>query len=159
LWLGFHDDLADPRSQDPVLRESSRLTCMSVFNGQTSYDPRFIRDLFPNTDTYKHPRLAQLFDADLSKLDSLPGEKYKLFELVSPINHLTKGDAPAQLIYASNLGAPITSQGIGIHHPKFGQVLKERMDRLGIECQVHARVGRGDATELTFGFIKKHFGL
>src|SRR5687767_14243164 len=42
LWLGFHDDRADPKSEDLVLRESSRLTCMSVFNGQTSYDPRFI---------------------------------------------------------------------------------------------------------------------
>jgi hypothetical protein len=156
LWLGFHDDLADLKSEDPVLRQSTRLTCMSVFNGQTSYDPRFIRDLFPGTDTYKHPRLAQLFKVDLDKLDALPQEKYKLFELVSPINHLTKDDAPAQLIYASNLDAPIKNQGIGIHHPKFGQVLKGRMDKLGIECQVHARVVRGEATELTFGFIKKH---
>jgi len=156
LWLGFHDDLADPRSEDPVLRQSTRLTCMSVFNGQTSYDPRFIRDLFPGSDTYQHPRLAQLFDADLAKLDALPKEKYKLFELVSPINHLTKEDAPAQLIYSTNLEAPIKNQGIGIHHPKFGQVLKVRMDKLGIECQVHTRVGRDKSTELTFGFIKKH---
>ena len=72
LWLGFHDDLADPNSEDPVLRQSSRLTCMSVFNGQTSYDPRFIRDLLPGSDTYKHPRLAQLFAVDLDKLDDLP---------------------------------------------------------------------------------------
>jgi len=159
LWLGFHDDLADPKNDDPVLRQSTRLTCMSVFNGQTSYDPRFIRDLFPGTETYKHPRLAQLFGVDLDKLDALPKEKYKLFELVSPINHLTKDDSPAQLIYASNLDAPIKNQGVGIHHPKFGQVLKERMDKLGIECQVHARVAGGASTDLTFGFIKKHFGM
>jgi len=159
LWLGFHDDLADAKSDDPVLRQSTRLTCMSVFNGQTSYDPRFIRDLFPGKDTYKHQRLAQLFDVDLDKLDALPKEKYKLFELVSPINHLTKDDAPAQLIYAYNLDVPIKNQSIGIHHPKFGQVLKERMDKLGIECQVHARVGRAESTDLTFGFIKKHFGM
>ena len=80
LWLGFHDDLADPKSEDPVLRQSTRLTCMAVYNGQTSYDPRFIRELFPGTDTYKHPALAQLFDVDLDKLDDLPKEKYKLFE-------------------------------------------------------------------------------
>jgi acetyl esterase/lipase len=36
LWLGFHDDLADPKSDDPVLRQSTRLTCMAVTNGQTS---------------------------------------------------------------------------------------------------------------------------
>ena len=159
LWLGFHDDLADPKNEDPVLRQSTRLTCMSVFNGQTSYDPRFIRDLFPGTDTYKHPALAQLYDVDLNKLDALPKEKYKLFEFVSPINHLTKDDAPAQLIYASKLDTPIKSQGIGIHHPKFGQVLKERMDKLGIECEVHTGVGKGQGTDLTLRFMKKHFGM
>ena len=46
LWLGFHDDLADPNSEDPVLRQSTRLSCMAVYNGQTTYDPRFIRKLF-----------------------------------------------------------------------------------------------------------------
>ena len=40
LWLGFHDDLADTDNNDPVLRQSTRLTCMAVYNGQTSYDPR-----------------------------------------------------------------------------------------------------------------------
>lgn len=159
LWLGFRDDLADPKSHDPVLRQSTRLTCMSVSDGQTSYDPRFIRDLFPGTEVYKESALAKLYDVDLNKLDDLPKEKYKLFEYVSPINHLTKDDAPAQLNYASKLDTPITSQSIGIHHPKFGQVLKDRMDKLGIECQVHTGVGRGDSTELTLGFVKKHFGL
>src|SRR5438552_1421714 len=37
LWLGFHKDMADPKSDDPVLRQSTRLTCMFVFEGQTSY--------------------------------------------------------------------------------------------------------------------------
>jgi acetyl esterase len=50
LWLGFHDDLADPNSPDPVLRQSTRLTCMAVYMAQTSHDPRFIRELFPGTD-------------------------------------------------------------------------------------------------------------
>ncbi|MBC7819812.1 MAG: alpha/beta hydrolase [Planctomycetaceae bacterium] len=159
LWLGFHDDLADPKSDDPVLRESSRLTCMSVFNGQTSYDPRFIRDLLPGSDTYKHERLAQLFAVDLNKLDDLPKEKYELFELVSPINHVTKDDPPAQLLYSYNFDAPLKNQSVGIHHPKFGQVLKERMDKHGVECQLKARVRPADGDELTFGFIKQHFGL
>lgn len=159
LWLGFHDDLADPDSEDLVLRESSRLTCMSVFNGQTSYDPRFIRDLLPGTDTYKHERLAQLFAVDLDTLDDLPKEKYQLFELVSPINHVTNDDPPVQLLYAYNFDAPIKNQSVGIHYPKFGQVLKEHMDKLGVECELKARVRPADGDELTLGFIKKHFGL
>lgn len=159
LWLGFHDDLADPQSDDPVLRESSRLTCMSVYNGQSSYDPRFVRDLLPDTDTYKHERLAQLFDVDLEMLDRLPPEKYRLFEQVSPLHHLTKEDAPTQLLYAYNLDAPVKNQGVGIHHPKFGQTLKEQMDRLGIECELKLRVSPAKGDELTFNFIKKQWGL
>jgi hypothetical protein len=159
LWLGFHDDLADPSSNDPVLRQSTRLSCMVVFNGQTSYDPRVIRDLFPGTDTYKHPALSQLYDVDLDKLADLPKEKYQLFEDVSALPHLTQDDAPALLLYASRMDTEITSQGIGIHHPRFGRLLKEQMDRLGIECRVETGVRRGDEdyTKQTMDFVKKHF--
>ena len=160
LWLGFHDDLADPDNEDPVLRESTRLTCMAVYNGQTSYDPRFIRELFPGTDTYKESALAQLFGVDLNKLDDLPQEKYRLFEEVSALPHLTKDDAPAALFYASEMDTPITSQGIGIHHPRFGKALKDKMDELGIECEVHTGIPRGDEwTKLTMDFVKKHLGV
>jgi acetyl esterase/lipase len=160
LWLGFHEDLADPDNEDPVLRESTRLTCMAVYNGQTSYDPRFIRDLFPDTDTYQHPALVQLYDADLTKLDDLPKEKYKLFEEVSALPHLTNDDVPAALFYASKMDTPITNQGVGIHHPKFGEVLKEKMDELGIECEVHTGIPRGEEWgKLTVGFVKKHFDV
>ena len=134
---------------------------MSVYNGQTSYDPRFIRDLLPGNDTYKHAALEQLYDVDLNKLDDLLKEKYELFDLVSAINHLTEDDVPAQLNYASKMDTPITSQGIGIHHPKFAKVLKEKMDKLGIESKVHTGVRRGtdESTKLTMEFVKKHFGM
>lgn len=159
LWLGFHDDLADPRNEDPVLRQSTRLTCMAVTNGQTSYDPRFIRALFPGTDTYKVGALAKLFDMDPNNLDQLPKEKYKLFEECSPITHLTKDDAPVLLIYNSTMDTPITNQGTGIHHPKFGKALKEKMDALGIECQVATGVKGNEAATMVFEFVKKHFGM
>jgi hypothetical protein len=159
LWLGFHDDLADPKSEDPVLRQSTRLTCMAVMNGQTSYDPRFIRELEPGTDTYKVGALAKLFDMDPNDLDQLPKEKYKLFEECSPITHLTKDDVPALLIYNSTMDTPITNQGIGIHHPKFGNALKEKMDALGIECEVVTGVQGNKGAALVFEFVKKHFGM
>lgn len=161
LWLGFHDDLADKGSPDPVLRQSSRLSGMVVNEGQSSYDPRVIRGLFPGTDTYKHPALAQLYDVDLDRLDNLTAEKYKLFEEVSPINHLTRDDPPAMLIYRNPLDAQITSQEIGAHHPKFGALLKEKMDALGIRCEVYAagqKMGGGQTTP-PLEFLKQVLGV
>ncbi|MCA9010364.1 MAG: alpha/beta hydrolase [Planctomycetaceae bacterium] len=161
LWLGFHDDLADPDNDDPVLQQSTRLTCMAVNNGQSSYDPRVIRELFPGTDTYKNSALADLFDVDLSMLDNLPVEKYTLFEEVSAINHLTMDDAPVLMTYDSDLETPISSRSIGIHHPRFGKLLKEKMDALGIECQVHTGFSRTKASrsKLVVAFVKRHFGI
>lgn len=158
LWLGFHDDLADADNPDPVLRESSRLQAMAVYNGQTSYDPRVIRDLFPGTDTYKHPALSQLYDVNLDELDDLPQEKYRLFEEVSAMPHLTKDDAPVLLMYGSQFDTPIRNQGVGIHHPKFGKVLQDKMKDLGIACKVKTGIRRGNEefVNLTFEFVKKH---
>src|SRR5208337_2416738 len=119
---------------------------------------RFIRKLFPGKDTYKNSALAKLFGVDLNKLDELPAEKYRLFEEVSAINHLSKDDPPVLLIYSRPLDAEITNQGIGIHHALFGKVLKEKMDELGIPCEVVAgnqRIGGAPPTR-PIDFLKLH---
>ena len=87
LWLGFHPDLADPKNSDPVLRESTRLTCIATVDGQCSYDPRFIKQLIPENDTYKSQFLAALVGVDPQTLDHLSPEKARLFEDVSAINY------------------------------------------------------------------------
>ena len=158
LWLGFHHDLADPDNKDPVLRQSSRLTCMAVSNGQTSYDPRFIKALFPEDDkVYRIEPLRLLFDADLDNLDRLSKEKYQLFEYVSPINHVTNGDAPALLTYQQR----DSERDIGIHSPRFGHALKKKMDQLGIRCEVQTHLNRSDPryVSVVMGFILKEFGM
>ena len=161
LWLAFHDDLADPKSDDPVLRQSTRLTCAAAFNAQTSYDPRFIKKLFPDKDVHKVQNLAYLFRVDLDKLDDLPAEKYKLFEEVSPLTHLSKDDPPVLLSYKSAFDAKVTTAGIGIHHPNFGKVLEERMGELKVPCELSADGKRfgGGAPMTTIEFLRKHFGL
>jgi acetyl esterase/lipase len=161
LWLGFHKDMADPKNNDPVLRQSTRLSCMVVFEGQTSYDPRFIRRLFPGKDIYKIGALRQLFGVDLNNLDDLPAEKYRLFEECSPITHVTKDAPPVLLIYNNPIDAQVTNQGIGIHHPLFGLVLKEKMDALQSACEVVAagkRLGVGTPTR-PIDFLREHLGV
>ena len=48
LWLALHDDLAQVGSNDPIERESTRLTCAAVLNAQTSLDPKEVREWIPN---------------------------------------------------------------------------------------------------------------
>ena len=161
LWLGFHEDLADPDNKDPILRESTRLNCMAVNNGQCSYDPRFIHDLFPDSDTYQTSALAELFGVNLKNLDELPAEKLNLFEEISAITHLTPDDVPVLMTYDSDYDTPISSRSIGIHHPRFGKVLKERMDKLGIACDVHTdfkRTGNSRAKQV-LAFLRKQFHI
>ena len=158
MWLALHDDLADPDNEDPVLRQSTRLKCAIPYDGQSSYDPRTIRKLIPECDTYNHVALTQLFDVDLNKLDELPEEKYKLFEEASAITHLTADDPPIMLIYARALDHPVATKGAGIHHARFGKMLKDEMDKLGIRCELEAgdKV-KGRRPDRVFAFLKESF--
>jgi hypothetical protein len=139
LWLGFHDDLADPSSADPLRRQSTRLSAMAVRNGQTTYDLRTIATLI-DPETARIEPLRQLF-AVKSGVDPLQAtEAFKNYEDSSAVTHLTRDDPPVLLMYAqNNTPMPPSSPGNGIHHPRFGYFLKERMDKLGIECVVKVK--------------------
>jgi acetyl esterase/lipase len=137
-WLAYHDDLADPKNADPVLRQSTRLSAVAPFNAQSSYDPRFIKKLM-NTDQI-HPALIMLFGMKSPADDANP-RFFPLFEDSSPINHLTKDDPPI-LVYFSQRNDPLPPNSSGelhIHHPKFGFALKEKADSLGVPCTVILR--------------------
>src|SRR5579863_222870 len=45
LWLGFHKDMAEPASSDPVLRQSTRITSVGAASAQTTLDPRVWKTL------------------------------------------------------------------------------------------------------------------
>jgi acetyl esterase/lipase len=132
-WLGFHRDLADPKNADPVLRQSTRLSAVAPFAAQSSYDPRFIKKLM-NTNQV-HPALVYFFGMS-SPADADNPKFFPLFEDSSPINHLTADDPPI-LVYYNQRNEPLPENSTGevhIHHPKFGFVLKEKAERLGVSC-------------------------
>ena len=138
LWLGFHDDLAKPSSSNPLERESTRLSAMAVRNAQSTYDPRTIARLIDDKTAHIEA-LQQLFDVKSG--DPLHAtEAFKRYEEGSAVTHLTKDDPPVFMEYAqNNTSMPPSSPGNGIHHPRFGYFLKERMDKLGIECVVKVK--------------------
>ena len=138
-WLAFHDDLAEPQSDDPVRRQSTRLSCAAVYAAQTSYDPRFIKKLF---DTNQVEGALIPFFGMKSAEDVDDPKFHPLFEEASPINHATADDPPIMLFYLSQANQPLPPNSSGrehIHHPKFGVVLKEKLDKLGVPCIIKFR--------------------
>lgn len=158
-WLLFHDDLADPDAEDPVARESTVIQCAVVFAAQTSYDPRLHKKMF-NTDQVE-PALVALFGLPSPEAVNDP-KFHPLFEDSSPINHLDKDDGPVMLIYPQrneDLG-PNPPGNRFIHHPKFGLMLKEKADELGVECTVklteNYRDFQADSAKDTLEFFTRH---
>ena len=138
MWLLYHDDLADPASDDPIARQSTRITCAVSIGGQTSYDPRTICKLF-NTSRV-HEALVTFYRMEDEKDLNRP-ELTRLFEDASIINHATADDPPLYLFYPqANEPLPENSTGQQhIHHPKFGFYLKEKTDKLGLEVSLNLR--------------------
>lgn len=153
LWLAFHKDLADPRSADPVARESTRLWCAAVTAAQTSLDPQQLKEWTPNS-RYGGHAFGYMDPTNLKSRDTRFAEFLADRELLlpwireySPLEHVTAGDPPVFLLYADTpaLGQP---QKDPTHTANFGVKLQEKCRAAGVECLlVHA--GLPDKTSKT----------
>jgi acetyl esterase len=165
MWIGFHDDLADPDNPDPVLRQSTRILAVGSFDGQATYDPIKIRELIGGR-AWEHPSMFKMYGVKTLEeaLHPTPAVR-RLYDQGSPITWLTKDDPPVFMIYDEPDGhLPADAKpGQGIHHPNFGRLLKQRMDELGIEnVFINQNAGKnktGDAEAQMFDFFKKHLGV
>jgi len=162
LWIGFHPDLADPKSDDPVARQSTRLTCMAVFGAQCSYDPHFIKELIGGR-AWEHSALLQLYGLKPEEADTPRARK--LFEEAAPITYVSKDSPPVWMFYTEAKGPlpPDARPGQGIHHIKFGEALKAKLDPLGVECIVlHSDDYKGKPPGQNMRdmleFLQRHFG-
>lgn len=135
MWIGFHEDLADPKSDDPIKRESTRIQAIGTFGGQSTYDPIKIKELIGGR-AWEHPSIFKVYGVATAEeaLHPTP-EKQKLYDESSAFTHLTKDDPPLYMVYTEADG-PLPADarpGQGIHHPNFGRHLKKKMDELGLE--------------------------
>lgn len=154
LWIGFHDDMADPMNADPVLRESTRLICMAVSGAQSTYDP-FVIEEWVGEAASRHPALEGFYGLKREQYDT-PAAR-EMFKKAAAITYLTKDDPPVYAFYSEPRG-PLPADakpGTGIHHINFGLKLKEQMDKLAIECTIrHADEKKNTAEETNAFFIK-----
>jgi len=140
LWLAFHPDLAEPKSGDPVARESTRLWCAAVARAQTTLDPAEMKEWTPNSGYGAH---AFGFKGDKEKRQS-PFEQFLArrdtilpwIAEYSPYALVSADDPPICLSYDTPpaLGQ---EQKNPAHTANFGVKLLEKCQSVGVECELN----------------------
>lgn len=162
LWLATHNDLADPKSADLVLRQSSRISAAGSLNGQATYDLReWERVIFPFKPEWlkgegEGPQLYHF----KSETDYDTEEGKRIRADCNMLGLLTADDPPIYLACSQPDGEP-TNRGHLLHHPRHAQVIERRCKELGIPVTaVYAGDPKQPAkTEGAVAFLLHHVGL
>lgn len=140
LWLAFHPDLADPRSDDPVARESTRLWCAAVTGAQTTLDPQQMREWTPNSRYGAHAFgiFKQVNGKETPDFEAYYQARERLLPWIaeySPYALVTEDDPPIYMLYSSPpaLGQ---EQKDPTHTANFGVKLQERLREVGVPCEL-----------------------
>ncbi len=132
LWLAFHDDLADSKSDDPVLRESSRLRAAGSLNGQVSYDLRDWEGVVGHKFQRSESELLSFYGfASEAEMKSPAGDR--TMKDCSMIG-LISADDPAVAVACSLPADDPQNRGDFVHHPKHSIALAERCKQMNVPC-------------------------
>lgn len=130
LWLATHDDLADPMSNDPILRESSKPQVVVAGMAQTTIVPAEVEN-WVGVNALRHGMVAGA--GGYSSVDQVKVAFEKdpavaiLYRKFSPIHQVSADDPPILLEYG-NLAPP----GAGdIHDGAFGIAFYEVAKKSG----------------------------
>lgn len=156
LWIALHDDLADPRSADPIARFSARVRCATPHSGTAGLEVDYFQQHAGVTKL--GAALWQLFGATTQAELATPAKRTLMRE-ASPLRHASADDPPLFLTYA---GAPAEApfsanavQAMWIHHVCLGLPLKSRYEALGIPCELyHAAQPPPPGAEIAF--LQRH---
>ncbi len=136
MWLLCHDDMADPTSDDPVKRESTRVQGAYAIAGQTSIDPKQIEPWL-GENVLKH-NMINMAVGEKTIAGALKNyaKHEKLYKEFSAYNHVSKDDPPLAMSYKGDMTLPSKNASHGIHHPVYGVKMKEKCDEVGQECHL-----------------------
>lgn len=135
LWLAFHPDMADPKSDDPIARESTRLLTAAVNGPQTTLDPKQMREWTPNSKYGGH---AFLKKEEYPNFDAFIAAREKILPWIaeySPYALVSSDDPPVYCYF----GAPPAigqEQKDPTHTANFGVKLQEHCKANGVACDV-----------------------
>ena len=151
MWLAFTDEMAKPDSQDPIERESTRLTCVATAGGQTSNsaefwrktigpllgDDRKIESLSRSFNGERDPEKARIAMWGAKTLE----EANEIASRHAALNIVSADDPPIFMSYGMSPtdklpDDPKRVRGWLIHHVNLGMALKERTDVLNLEAHL-----------------------
>lgn len=156
LWIAFHDDMADPQATDPVLRESTRIQAAVAISPQATYDLLQWPALYGMEES--SPYLAKDDNAlnlyGIKSLDELdtPAGKQKRAEL-DMLGMMTPDDPPFMAVSDKTAEIPPISRGQFLHHPIHVKALREKAERVGVECVAIAPAYGYTSSVTVTGFI------
>lgn len=161
LWLAFNDDMAEPENEDPVLRESTRITCAGAFAAQSTYDICRWNELLvlPKEITEREKfGIARAFGFKSSENIDLFKET-KIREELDFLSHMNKNSSPFFVFNKQVGGIPTTEDELN-HHPLHAKALKNIANEVGVECIVYApEIGIVDSSgkDVVGFFLEKLF--
>ncbi len=141
LYLAFHDDMADPKSSDPIARESTRLWCAAVSGAQTSLDPKQLKEWTPNSRYGGHafgfmdPNERKTRDTRFAEFLEKRESVLKWIKMYSPYELVSKDDPPVYLFYTNTPGIG-QEQKDPTHTANYGVKLQEHCREIGDECEL-----------------------
>jgi hypothetical protein len=159
LWLAFSNDMADTKNEDPVLRESTRISCAGAFATQSTYDICRWADLLglPKEKSLEEiMSIGRAFGIKSAKIGDLNNN----FETRTNLDFLEKMDknsAPFFVFNKQKGGIPTNPDELN-HHPLHAKALKEKAELVGVESIIYApEIGIADPSgkDLVKFFIEK----
>lgn len=161
MWVGYHEDVVDPASADPVSRQSSRIAAIGSVGGQISYDPIWIKEHIGGR-AWEHPSMFKIYNIRTADEALKPTPQMrKLYDEASAVTHLTRDDPPVFMIFSEPdiEPPPDSAPGQFIHHPRFAKELATRLDALGI-AYVYRHTDQSAGSDLwaeMLEFFKRQF--
>lgn len=167
LWLGSHDDMADPDAADPVERESTRLSAVGVTASQATYDLYAWEDIFAEygltiEDAAEIAGEERLFSFyGVSSWDEMASDAVTAYRAdVDMLAWMDAGDAPVW-IETNGAVAPPKDTSVLYHHPYHARAVMERAQAVGLEeVSYIPSLGVSDSSsEDMLSFFARHIGL
>jgi acetyl esterase/lipase len=170
LWIGFKDDMADPDSDDPVLRQTTRVTAIVALATQATYDigkwktvvfEEYDVDLLELADTLG---LAQNLLDFYGITDVETFESAEILDYRAEVDMLALMDAEDPPFFVHNDLTPAIfpiSVDLAFHHANHALVLADQADEIGLEnvAYMDALMIEDPSGEDSLAFSLRHFGL